>query len=105
MPLFFSPSKGRKAISLSILASIAYLLILIDPTAVLLAGNAKDVPGLSIHQVKKLLHNSDVIIIDVRRHRNWWRSTKKILSSVRENPSDPDQWAAHYPKDKSLIFY
>ena len=86
-------------------AGIASLLILINPTAVLLAGDAKDVPGLSVHQVEKLLHNSDVIIIDVRRHRNWWRSSKKILSSVRENPSDLDQWAVHYPKDKSLIFY
>jgi hypothetical protein len=46
-----------------------------------------------------------VIIIDVRKYRNWWRSSKKILSAVREEPSKVDQWAQKYPKDKSLIFY
>jgi hypothetical protein len=69
------------------------------------ADNLKNVPGISIHQVKKRLNNSDVVIIDVRKYRNWWRSSKKILSAVRENPSNVGQWAQKYPKNKSLIFY
>jgi len=67
--------------------------------------NDKNVPDISVHQVKQLLNNSDVIIIDVRKYRNWWRSSKKILSAVREDPSRVDQWAQKYPKDTSLIFY
>lgn len=69
------------------------------------ADNDKTVPDISVHQVKQLLNNSDVIIIDVRKYRNWWQSSKKILSAVREDPSKVDQWAQKYPKDKSLIFY
>ena len=69
------------------------------------ADNDKNMPAISVHQVKQLLNNSDVIIIDVRKYRKWWQSSKKILSAVREDPSMVDQWAQKYPKDKSLIFY
>jgi hypothetical protein len=69
------------------------------------AADYTNVPGISIHKVKELLNNSDVVVIDVRKYRNWWRSTKKILSAVREDPSKVDQWAPKYLKSKSLIFY
>jgi hypothetical protein len=86
---------------------IAYIILLLifSSTDFSAADHDKNVPGISVHQVKQLLNNSDVIIIDVRKYRNWWRSSKKILSAVRENPSKVDQWALKYPKDKSLIFY
>ena len=86
------------------LAGIIFLLIFSN-TGFSAADNDKSVPGISVHQVKQLLNNSDTIIIDVRKYRNWWRSSKKILSAVREEPSKVDQWAQKYPKDKSLIFY
>jgi hypothetical protein len=69
------------------------------------ADNLKNVPSISIHQVKELLNNSNVVIVDVRKYQNWWRSNKKILSAVRENPSKVGQWVQKYPKNKSLIFY
>ena len=105
MQLYISPSKGVKAIIRCIVASIMAILICFNPAAFLVAADDKEIPALSAHQVKKMLHNSDVIIIDVRRHRNWWRSTQKILTSVRENPSEVEQWALNYPRDKSLVFY
>jgi hypothetical protein len=85
-------------------AGLIFLLIF-SSTCFSAADNDKNVPGISVHQVKQLLYNSDTIIIDVRKYRNWWRSNKKILSAVREEPSKVDQWAQKYPKDKSLIFY
>jgi hypothetical protein len=85
-------------------ACIIFLLIF-SSKSFSLADNDKNEPGISVHQVKQLLNNSDVIIIDVRKYRNWWRSSKKILSAVREDPSKVDQWVQKYPKDKSLIFY
>ena len=85
-------------------AGIIFLLIF-SSTGFSAADNEKTVPAISVHQVKQLLNNSDTIIIDVRKYRNWWRSSKKILSAVREEPSKVDQWAQKYPKDKSLIFY
>jgi hypothetical protein len=85
-------------------AGIMFLLIF-SSTGFLAADNDKNVPAISVHQAKQLLNHSDVIIIDVRKYRNYWRSSKKILSAVREDPSRVDQWAQKYPKDKSLIFY
>lgn len=105
MPHFYSPPKVVESTWRGIVAGLVSLIIFFDPVAVLLSGTDKDVPGISIQQVKKMLYDSNVIIIDVRRPRNWWRSTKKILTSVRENPSEVNQWAPHYPRDKSLIFY
>jgi len=85
-------------------ACIIYLLIF-SSAGFSAADNDKNVPAISVHQVNQLLNNSDVIIIDVRKYRNWWRSSKKILSAVREDPSKVDQWAKKYPKENSLIFY
>jgi hypothetical protein len=63
------------------------------------------VSSVSIHQVKERLKDSDVFIIDVRSHQNWWRSRLKILTAVRELPTKIDQWAPKYPKNKTLILY
>jgi hypothetical protein len=81
------------------------LLLIFSWTGFSAADNDKNVPAISVYQVKMLLNNSDVIIIDVRKYRNWWRSSKKILSAVREDPSKVDQWAQKYSKGNSLIFY
>jgi hypothetical protein len=81
------------------------LLLIFSWTGFSAADNDKNVPAISVYQVKMLLNNSDVIIIDVRKYRNWWRSNKKILSAVREDPSKVDQWAQKYSKGNSLIFY
>jgi predicted sulfurtransferase len=69
------------------------------------AGDVKEVPRISVHQVKQMLGHPDVVIIDVRKYRNWWRSTKKILTAVREDPSEVDQWNQKYSRDKTLVFY
>ena len=46
-----------------------------------------------------------VVVIDVRTHRNWWRSSKKIPTAVREDPSRVDQWFQKYSTNQTLIFY
>jgi len=103
-PLDKSNLNKNKFTKRGTVACIIFLLIF-SRTGVSAADNDKNVPGISVHQAKQLLNNSDVIIIDVRKYRNYWRSSKKILSAVREDPSTVDQWAQKYPKDKSLIFY
>ena len=86
-------------------AGCLIFLIIISRTVVSAAENDENVPTISVQQVQPLLNNPDVIIIDVRKYRNWWRSSKKVLSAVREDPFKVDEWAQKYPKDKSLIFY
>ena len=64
-----------------------------------------EVPRISVEQTKQMLDNPEVIIIDVRTTKTWWRSGTKILNAVREELDSIKQWAGKYPKDKTLIFY
>jgi Rhodanese-like domain len=64
-----------------------------------------EVPRISVEKAKELLGSADVIIIDVRTAKTWWRSSTKILNAVREEPGTIEKWAAKYPKDKTLILY
>ena len=70
-----------------------------------LTDGSDEIARISVDQVKKLLGRPDTVIIDVRTHRNWWRSSKKIPTAVREDPAKVDQWREKYPKDHTLIFY
>jgi len=69
------------------------------------ASDTKSVARLSADQVNQLLGKPETVIIDVRKSRNWWRTSKKILTAVREDPSRVDQWASKYAKTQNLIFY
>jgi len=87
-------------------ATILMLFLLIFGYPPLLnASDTKSVSKISVAHVKQLLDKPDTVIIDVRKPRNWWRTSKKILSAVREDPSRVDQWARKYTKDQTLIFY
>ena len=82
---------------------------------VLMAGNLSgptaasaasiEVPRISIERTKQMLTSADVVIIDVRTAKTWWRSTTKIEKAVREEPGSLERWAEKYPKNKILIFY
>ena len=64
-----------------------------------------EVPRISIERTKQMLANPDVVIIDVRTVKTWWRSPTKIENAEREDPGSLESWAEKYPKDKTLIFY
>ena len=85
-------------------ACFAFLMI-ISQAVVLLADDTGDVSRISVDQVKKLLDRPDTVIIDVRTYRNWWRSSKKIPTATREDPSKVNQWIEKYTRDQTLIFY
>ena len=64
-----------------------------------------EVPRISIERTNQMRANPDVVIIDVRTVKTWWRSPTKIENAVREEPGSLERWAEKYPKDKTLIFY
>jgi rhodanese-related sulfurtransferase len=66
---------------------------------------AKDVPRMTVDELKALLGNPDVVIIDVRIDRDWNGSTEKIKGAVREDPRDVNSWAKKYSKEKTLVLY
>jgi len=66
---------------------------------------AAEAPRITKEEVKGMLGNPDVIIIDVRAGGDWNSSNVKIQGAVREDPSKVGSWMDKYPKDKTLIFY
>ena len=70
-----------------------------------LALDAK-VPRMTKEELKSLLGNPDVIVVDVRIAAEWKRADLKIQGAVREDPEkDYKTRASKYPKDKTLVFY
>ena len=86
-------------------AILPLFLVISGYTPLIIAGDSTPVSTMPVERVKQLLGKPDTVIIDVRKPRSWWRSSKKILSAVREEPSNVDQWASKYTKDQTLIFY
>ena len=70
-----------------------------------LTTTAAEAPRITKEEVKGMLGNPDVIIIDVRAGGDWNSSNVKIQGAVREDPSKVGSWMDKYPKDKTLIFY
>ena len=83
---------------------IAPLAVLASCVTVATAASI-EVPRVSVEQTKQMLDHPEVVIIDVRTAKTWWKSRTKILNAVREDLGSLKQWAQKYPKDKTLIFY
>jgi hypothetical protein len=66
---------------------------------------AADAPRMSTEELKGLLGNPDVIILDVRTGGDWDGSDSKITGALRETKENFENWADKYPKDKTLVLY
>ena len=64
-----------------------------------------EVPRISTERAMRMHGSPDVIFIDVRTAKAWWRSTAKIARATREEPDAVGQWAPKYGKNKTLILY
>ena len=64
-----------------------------------------EVPRTTKEDLKALLGNPDLVIIDVRYGRDWTNSDTKIQGAVREDPDDLKSWANKYSPDKTIVLY
>ena len=64
-----------------------------------------EVPRISVEQTRSMLGKPNVIIIDVRTTKTWWKSPTKISHAVREELGSMEQRVDKYPKTSTLIFY
>ena len=64
-----------------------------------------DAPRMPKDELKAIMGNPDLLIIDVRYGKDWTDSDLKIRGAIREDPKAFDSWASKYPKDKTLVFY
>ena len=62
-------------------------------------------PRMTKDDLKAMLSNPDLVIIDVRYGKDWTDSDLKIRGAVREDPEAFNSWANKYPKSKTLVFY
>jgi len=70
-----------------------------------LMAAAQEIPKITKEEVKGMLENAEVIIVDVRLGKDWDGSKLKIKGAVREDPRKVSSWIDKYPKGKTLIFY
>jgi predicted sulfurtransferase len=64
-----------------------------------------EVPRMTKEELKAKLGNPDVVVLDVRAAQDWKEGEGKIAGAVRETPKELEQWAAKYPKEKTLVLY
>jgi predicted sulfurtransferase len=64
-----------------------------------------DAPRMTKDELKAMMGNPDLVIIDVRLGKDWTDSDLKIKGAVREESEAFESWAKKYPKDKTLVFY
>ena len=63
-------------------------------------------PRMTKEELKSMLGQPDVVVVDVRVAEEWKKSEWKIKGAVREDPEkDIKTWADKYSKDKTLVFY
>ncbi|MCJ7538745.1 MAG: hypothetical protein MUO88_03675 [Desulfobacterales bacterium] len=70
-----------------------------------LPAGASEVSIISDIQLKSLLDNPEVVIIDVRGSKDWQSSNFKIKGAVRKIPKQFESWAHDFSTDKELILY
>ena len=67
--------------------------------------SAKDIPRMSVDQLKSRLNDPSLILIDVRSPGDWNTSSIKIKGAFREAPDKENEWAPKYDKDKTIVLY
>jgi rhodanese-related sulfurtransferase len=62
-------------------------------------------PLMSKEQLKSMLGDPNVIVVDVRIGYDWKESDSKIKGAIRENPAQLSSWLHKYPKGKTIVLY
>ena len=73
-------------------------------TVASIAG-AETVPRMTKEELKGVLDNSDLVLLDVRRGSDWDASEFKITGAVRKDPDEFDIWKGELSKEKTIVLY
>jgi rhodanese-related sulfurtransferase len=68
-------------------------------------ASAADVPRITKEELKSMLGDPNVVILDVMREEDWKLSERKIKGAVHESPEEWESWAGRYPTDKTFVLY
>jgi hypothetical protein len=69
------------------------------------ALSADDVPRMDKDELKALLDNADVVILDARTSSEWNKSENKIKGAHRLDKSNAESVETMYNKEKTIVVY
>ena len=93
----------KRIISAVLKISVALTLVL----AFSLNAVAGSAPRITKEELKSMLGDAKLVVVDLRRSKDWNSSEYKIKGAVRADP-DPrkvESWASSYGKDKTFVVY
>jgi hypothetical protein len=67
--------------------------------------SAEDVKRMTKEELKGMLGDPSLVVVDVRTEGDWKSSEFKVKGAVREDPARVASWMDKYGKDKTLVFY
>ena len=79
----------------------AILLVALSGT-VAVAG---EVPRMTPDQLKAMLGEPDVTVLDVRTEKDWQASDKRIMGAGHRNAKEVEEWAKTLDKGKTYVLY
>jgi hypothetical protein len=85
--------------------SMGVVLGLLALSVVSVPAEGADVPTMNKEELRSKLGDPGVVVVDVRRDRDWKASDVKITGAVRGDPADIGSWADKHPRDKTLVLY
>ena len=85
-----------------IFLSIAAIFLVLAPTSMVFG---KKIPLITKEELKPIMGDADVAIIDVRKGRDWTSSEFKIKGAVYGDPKKIDEWNGQFNKDTKLVLY
>ena len=93
----------KRIISAVLKISITLTLV----TAFSLNAVAGSAPRITKEELKSMLGEAKLVVVDLRRSKDWNSSEYKIKGAVRADP-DPrkvESWVSTYGKDKTFVVY
>ena len=66
------------------------------------AGSA---PRITKEELKSMLGDEKLVIVDVRVGKDWNSSKYKIKGAVQADPRKVESWASSYGKDRTFVVY
>lgn len=91
--------KQSHAIPLALLVATVVLMMTIGP------ARAGDVPLMTVDDLKAMLDNPDLVILDVRKGKDWSSSEFKIKGATYVDTKAYDTWSDSYAKDQKIVLY
>ena len=90
--------ENKKLICLTVIAAV----LLLAPSSMVFG---KKIPLITKEELKPIMGNADVAIIDVRKGRDWTSSEFKIKGAVHVDPKKVAEWNEQFNKDTKLVLY